>query len=217
MNNNKVKDINKSSLLMDAIKLLLITLIAGLALSTVYEITKAPIAEQQVIKKEKANQAVFADAAGFETDTGLMDLVAGTDLTALSTDYSGITIDEISKALDSDGQLLGYNITVTTTQSYDSSLTLVFGLSKAGMIKGIEFTSLTETAGLGMKAKDAKFKDQFLNKNVTRFTVTKIGAAAEDQIDAISGATITSRAVTNAINAGISFITANAADMGGGQ
>ena len=68
-----------------------------------------------------------------------------------------------------------------------------------------------------MKAADPKFKDQFLNKNVTEFVITKTGAASEDQIDAISGATITSKAVTNAINAGISALTQYAADLGGGQ
>lgn len=217
MKNKKEKDQNKSSLFMDALKLLLITLIAGLALSAVYEVTKAPIAEQKALKKEKANKAVFTDANSFELDEELMTLASEIDLSTLSPDYNGITIDEVSKALDSAGELLGYDIAVTTTQSYDSSLTLVFGYSKDGTIKGIEYISLTETAGLGMKAKDAQFKDQFLNKNVAKFTVTKTGAAADDQIDAISGATITSRAVSNAINAGISFITENAKELGGGQ
>lgn len=208
---------NKSTLIKDAIMLFLITLVSGLALSYVYEITKAPIAEQMVIKKQKANQAVFVDASSFEVDDALISLASGTDLSAISPDYDGITIDEVSKALDSSGALLGYDITVTTTQSYDDSLTLVFGYSKDGTIKGIAFTSLTETAGLGMKAKDPSFKDQFLNKNVTQFKVTKTGASADEEIDAISGATITSRAVTNAVNAGISFITDNATELGGGQ
>jgi electron transport complex protein RnfG len=208
---------NKSTLIKDAIMLFLITLVSGLALSYVYEITKAPIAEQQELKKQKANQAVFTDASSFETDEDLMNLAITTDLTTFSPDYDSITIDEVSKALDPSGTVLGYDITVTTNQSYDDSLTLVFGYSNEGTIKGLEFISLTETAGLGMKAKDAQFKNQFLNKKVSEFTVTKTGAASEDQIDAISGATITSRAVTNAINAGISFITENATDLGGGQ
>lgn len=202
---------------MDAFKLLLITLIAGLALSSVYEITKAPIAEQKALKAQKANQAVFEDASSFETDKEMMNIVSGIDLATLSGDYEGITIDQINKALDADGNVLGYNITVTTTQSYASSLTLVLGYSKDGVIKGVEFTTLKETAGLGMKAKDAKFKDQFLNKNVTQFVVTKTGATSDDQIDAISGATITSRAVSNAINAGIGFVKEFATDLGGGQ
>lgn len=211
------KDKNKSSLIKDAIMLFLITLISGLALSFVYEITKAPIAEQEVLKKQQANQAVFTDASSFEADEELMNIAKTTDLSSLSEAYAGITVDSINKALDSNGELLGYNIMVTTNQGYDDTMTLVFGYAKDGTIKGVEFISLTETAGLGMKAEKPEFKDQFLNKKVAEFTVTKTGAASEDQIDAISGATITSKAVTNAINAGIGFITANSADLGGGQ
>lgn len=212
-----MKKKEKSTLIKDAVILLLITLISGLALSYVYEITKVPIAEQRALKKQKANQAVFVDASFFENDQKLINLAANTDLAALSSDYEGITIDEINKAKDRNGVLLGYNVTVTTTQGYDDSLTLVFGYSLDGTIKGIEYISLTETAGLGMKAQDTKFVNKFLNKKVQHFTVIKAGVAKEDQIDAISGATITTKAVTNAINAGISFITDNVADLGGGQ
>ena len=146
-----------------------------------------------------------------------MAKASGLDLSTLSGDYEGITIDEVSKALDSSGELLGYNISVTTKQSYDDSLSLVFGYSTDGVIQGIEYTSLTETAGLGMKAANPEFKAQFVNKNVAKFSVTKTGATSEDQIDAISGATITTRAVTNAVNAGISFISEYATELGGGQ
>lgn len=209
------KEKKKSTLLRDAIALFLITLISGLALSYVYEITKAPIADQETLKIQKANQAVFVDASTFENDDKLMELAANTDITTLSADYKGITIDTISKAQGSNGEALGYNITVTTTQSYKDSITLIVGLSKEGVIQGIEITSISETAGLGMNATKPSFIDQFLNKTVSQFTVTKLGATSDDQIDALSGATITSRAVTNAVNAGIGFVTENASDMGG--
>ncbi|HHV13318.1 MAG TPA: FMN-binding protein [Clostridiales bacterium] len=208
---------SKDSLIKDAIMLFLITLISGLALSFVFEITKAPIAEQKALKLQKANQAVFVTADSFETDEGLMAKVSGLELGTLDGDYEGITIDEVSKALNSEGELLGYNVSITTKQSYDDSLSLVFGYSKAGVIQGIAFTSLTETAGLGMKAADPAFIGQFLNKDVRKFNVTKTGAASEDQIDAISGATITSRAVANAVNAGISFVTEYSEEFGGGR
>ncbi len=208
---------NKSTLIIDAFLLFLITLISGFALSYVYEITKAPIAEQKELKKQKANQEVFADASSFEPDEDLLNIAAETELTALDPEYDGITIDEINKAVDSAGNVLGYNLIVTTNQSYDSSLTLVFGYSAEGEVKGVSYTSLTETAGLGMKAADAKFKDQFVDKKVSHFEVTKTGSVSEDQIDAISGATVTSKAVTNAINAGTDFINQYAADLGGGR
>jgi electron transport complex protein RnfG len=208
---------NKDSLIKDAIMLFIITLVSGLALSFVFEVTKGPIAEQKVLKLQKANQAVFVSASSFETDEELMTQATGLDLSTLSGDYEGITIDEVSKALDSSGEFLGYNISVTTKQSYDDSLSLVFGYSTDGVIQGLEYTSLTETAGLGMKAADPEFKAQFVNKDVAKFSVTKTGATSEDQIDAISGATITTKAVANAVNAGISFITEYADEFGGGR
>jgi electron transport complex protein RnfG len=212
---DKVK--SKSTLMKDAVALFLITLISGLALSYVYEITKAPIDEQQTIKREKANQAVFVDAVSFEADTALMEQAGDTDLTSLSPDYAGITVEEVSKVLDGAGNTIGYNVTVTTTQSYKDSITLVFGYSKDGTIEGIRIMSISETAGLGMNATKPDFLDQFLNKKTDKFSVTKTGASTEDQIDALSGATITSKAVTNAINAGIGFVKEFALSLGGGQ
>ncbi len=207
----------KSTLIIDALALFLITLVSGLALSYVYEITKAPIADQQEAKRQRANQAVFTSASTFETDEELMSLVAGTDLKTISTEYSGITIDQINKAIDSQGEMLGYNITVTTTQSYKDYITLVVGYSLEGIIQGIELTTITETAGLGMNAQKPEYRTQYLNKNVAKYVVTKTGATSDEQIDALSGATITSRAVTNAVNAGIGFIQQNAKDFGGGE
>lgn len=54
-----------------------------------------------------------------------------------------------------------------------------------------------------MKADTDAFKDQFKNKNVEKFKYTKSGASAEDEIDALSGATITTNAMTNGVNAGL--------------
>lgn len=206
----------KSTLIKDALALFLITLISGLALSYIYELTKAPIEAQAVIKQEKANKAVYAEAASFEKDESLMDKAAAIDLTVYDSEYSGIAIDEISKALDTAGNLIGYDITVTTKQGYKDLITLVFGYSLDGEINGVQIMSINETAGLGMNAAKAEWLGQFMNKKADKFTVTKTGAGAADQIDAISGATITSKAVTNAINAGISFIRDNSPVIKGG-
>ena len=65
---------------------------------------------------------------------------------------------------------------------------------------------INDTPGLGLKAKDAKFKDQYIGTNVDTLTVTKLGASAENEIDAISGATVTSNAVTNAVNTAFYYL-----------
>lgn len=77
------------------------------------------------------------------------------------------------------------------------------GVQNDGTLNGISILSIEETAGLGMKADTDEFKDQFKDKKVEKFTYTKNGAAADDEIDAISGATITTNAMTNGINAGL--------------
>jgi electron transport complex protein RnfG len=207
---------SKSTLLKDAMALFLITLVSGLALSYVYEITKAPIEQQHIEKKLKANQAVFVEADTFTEDEELMALAETTDLVSLNAIYEGVTIDEISKAF-SGSEAIGYNITVTTTTGYKDPITMVIGYSNDRTIQGIEMLSINETAGLGMNADKPEFIGQYVGKAVDQFVVTKTGATEENQIDAISGATITSDAVTNAINAGIGFVTEYATDLGGGQ
>ena len=54
-----------------------------------------------------------------------------------------------------------------------------------------------------MKDKNPDFQEQFKDKKVEKFEYTKTGAASDDQIDAISGATITTNAMTNGVNAGL--------------
>lgn len=210
----KVKQ--KSTLIRDALALFIITLVSGLALSYVYELTKAPIAEQTVIKQEKANKAVYVEAASFEKDEELTEKALASDLTGYNSEYKGITVNSVTKALDNGGNLIGYDVTVTTKQSYKDSITLVFGYSLDGNIKGIQIMTISETAGLGMNATKPEWLGQFLNKKVDKFVVTKTGASADDQIDALSGATITSKAVVNAINAGISFINDASPALKGG-
>ncbi len=207
----------KNRLLFDALALFLITLVSGFGLSYVYEITKEPIAIQAEQKTLKANQAVFPEAATFEEDSELTALLDGMDLVSINGDYTGVTIDSISKAYSSSNEFLGYNITVSTSAGYKNGIQIVYGYSKDGSVKGLEFLAINETAGLGMNAAEPAFKDQYIGKQVQKFVVTKTGAVSEDQIDAISGATITSRAVTNAINAGVEFIRTNSTELGGGQ
>ena len=76
------------------------------------------------------------------------------------------------------------------------------GIQKDGTLNGISILSISETAGLGMKA-ESVLKPQFENKKVANFTYTKSGSTMDSQIDAISGATITTNAVTTAVNAGL--------------
>ena len=86
-----------------------------------------------------------------------------------------------------------------------AAITLIAGLllGAAHQVTLEPIQKLSETAGLGMRADTDAFKNQFKDKNVEAFSYTKSGASADDEIDALSGATLTTNAVTNGVNAGI--------------
>lgn len=188
-----------NKIMKDTLILTIITLVSGLFLGLVYEITKEPIANQQELTKQESYRSVFTDASHFlESDTNVNQINEELKEADLADE-----VDEILIAVDENGENLGYVMKIISNEGYGGNISLVFGIRLDGTVNGIEYLSISETAGLGMKAKDAAFKDQFQNKNVDTFVVSKSGAASENEIDAISGATITSNAVTNGVNAGI--------------
>jgi electron transport complex protein RnfG len=180
--------------------LLAITVVAGLLLGLVYQITKEPIANQEAKAKQEACQEVFADAASFEQEE-----VKTVDEASWSAEgYGQENIDEVMRALDAGGNVLGYVITVTTKEGYGGDIQFALGVRTDGTLNGMSILSISETAGLGMRAEEV-LKPQFADKNVEKFEYTKNGAASDSQIDAISGATITTNAVTNGVNAGLYY------------
>jgi electron transport complex protein RnfG len=180
--------------------LLVITIVAGLLLGLVYQITKEPIANQEEKAKQEACQEVFADAASFEPEE-----VKAVDEASWSAEgYGQESIDEVMRALDASGNVLGYVITVTTKEGYGGDIQFTIGVRMDGTMNGMSILSISETAGLGMRAEEV-LKPQFADKNVEKFEYTKNGAASDSQIDAISGATITTNAVTNGVNAGLYY------------
>ena len=198
----------------DSLILFAITLIAGLLLSGVYAITKNPIAKTQEDKKNEAYQAVFTDAAEF---TEVTDAADAQQILA-DAGYTKDRIDEVKAAMDADGNILGYVMTITSSEAYGGELQLAMGIRMDGTVNGISFLSLSETIGLGMEAKKPEFQEQFAGKQVEQFVYSKTGAAADNEIDALSGATITTNAVTNAVNAGICYagaLGAGSAEQGG--
>lgn len=195
----------KGKIIKDALILCVITLIAGLGLGAVYGITKEPIAKVEYETQQNAYRTVFQDAKEF---VELPDF-SSDEATKIAEDSGieadSVTIDGCVQAVGSDGSLLGYVITVTPHNGYSGDITFSIGVQADGTLNGYSITSINETAGLGMKAKEEAFYSQFENKQVETFTVTKTGSTDDSQIDAISGATITSSAVTNGVNAGLAY------------
>ena len=187
-----------NKILKNTLILTAITLIAGLGLGLVHEITLNPIAQAQEKAKKEAWQAVFPDAKLDEFKETDVDQKAAKQ--AISDLGVNATIDEVCTVGDT-----GYVITTTDKDGYGGDIQVSVGIQSDGTVTGVSFLSISETAGLGMKAKEDSFSSQFAGKQVESFEVTKTGATSDNQIDAISGATITSSAVTSAVNAGLAY------------
>ena len=196
-----------NTILKNTISITLITPVAGLALGVVQDITAGTIAAQAEKSKEEAYKTVFENAAAF-SEYSLDDKGQAEDLVGYLNDngFSAQTIDEIMVAEDASGETLGYAFTITDSEGYGGDIQFAMGVQNDGTLNGISILSISETAGLGMKATTDSFKDQFKNKNVEKFTYTKTGSTSDDQIDAISGATITTNAMTNGVNAGLGAV-----------
>lgn len=191
----------------DAVKLFVITLISGLCLGAVYGMTKTIIEQQQIAAQIETYKVVYPDASDFRNNDELTKTVAdfGNVLAESGPDIGNAGIKSVLEAVDGSGNVIGHMFNVYSKDGYGGEIALSVGVTNEGEITGIGFLTLEETAGLGMKAKEPDFKDQFAGKTADQLVLTKSGASADNEIDAISGATITSTAVTNAVNGALYF------------
>ncbi|HIS51619.1 MAG TPA: RnfABCDGE type electron transport complex subunit D [Candidatus Onthomonas avicola] len=190
-----------------AVILTVITLIAGIALGGVNALTADTIAQRALEESAASYAAVLPEAEEFSYDDTLSGVVESYAETGYGDGaYGNITINEVVVGQDSGGNVAGYAISVTSGDGYDGTITLSVGISSDGVVQGISFTELHETAGMGMRADEDEFKGQFTGVQTDSFTlVPGGGSTAENEIDGISGATVTSAAVVNAVNAALDF------------
>ncbi len=195
-----------------AINLCAITLIAGLALSGVYAMTKDQIAVQQMNANAAAYREVLSEAASFDYDDAITAAVESCEDPYDSSSFGRTVINEVVTGQDESGNVVGYVISVTTHDGFDGDITLAVGMLPDGTVEAISFTELAETAGMGMKADEPAFKEQFNGVLTDSFTLNKSGGSTEDSdIDTISGASTTSGAVVNAVNTALDFFAQNIA------
>ena len=167
-----VKDIAKPALI-----LFIICLITTFALAGTNAITKDKIAEINRQTEENNRQVVLPGATEF----------------AESEDGTYV----IGK---SGGEIAGYVFT-TKTKSYGGDIKVMTGIDKDGKVTGVAIVSISDTPGLGLNAQREDFRNQYLQSAPEDgFTVIKSGSAGDGQINAMTGATITSNAVTACVN-----------------
>lgn len=191
-----------SSILKDALVLFLITVVAGALLGLVNQVTLEPIAKSKQKAKEEAYQVVFADSSKFEENSEINDKLA-------SATFDGAEVTEVLEAKDADGNTLGYVMNLTAKEGYGGDITFTIGVTTEGTMTGLSVLSHSETAGLGANCTTESFQSQFVGLKGPEITYSKEGASADNEFDAISGATITSKALTKAINAGLGFLSEN--------
>ena len=201
-------------LIKDTIIIFLITLVAGGILGFVYELTKTPIEGQKILKQANACAEVFKEW----NENG--ELVSVTELTFDEIDVNEAALEtanenndikasvtEVYEAFDPSGNHYGYVISVTTKEGYGGDIKFYMGITDDGVLKGISILEIHETPGLGMRAEEV-LVPQFKNLTGDEFTVTKTGKVTDTEIDAITSATITSKALTRGVNYGLKYARA---------
>ena len=193
----------KNKFLKNCLALFLITLVAGVSLAFVNEITKEPIAQAQDKARLEAYEVVYPNAK-FETLDNTEEILKNSSASLKKENLSQCTVDDVLKATDESGNTIGYVFSATSPSGYGGDVKVAVGVSnKDNSITGFTVLSHSETAGLGAKATEDEFKSQFIGKSATGINYTKTGASLDSEIDALSGATITSNAVCEAVDSAL--------------
>lgn len=186
----------------DALILTAFTLVLGFVLGLVYGITKEPIAAADMAKAQAAYKEVFETAESFE-EYAAFDKEAAASLMEENGFSDEITAVQVAK--DGSGSDLGYVITVMAKDGSQANITFSVGIANDGTVNGYSITSIAETPGLGDKAKNPDFSGQFAGKQAEKFEIVKQAPASDSEIESISGATITSKAMANGVNACMAY------------
>lgn len=173
--------LNAKTVLAPAAVLLVICILVSAALAGTNLLTRDRIAEAAAKKAEESRMVVLPGAESFEEK---------------GSHYVG---------MDGSGSSIGY-VFETEGKGYGGTVKVMTGISTDGSITGVVILSHSETPGLGANAEKEDFREQYkqpVANNVGGIKVVKFQEPKEGEIQAMTGATITSTAVTNAVNAAI--------------
>ena len=174
------------------LNLLIISAVAALLLALTNSVTASTIAQRNEQANAEARKLVLESAQDFEQVKDVK-----------TNNSKGVEVSEIYEAKDASGNTVGYTLKVLPS-GYGGTIELMVGIDSAkGQVSGINVVSNSETAGLGAKATNPEFSDQYKGKPLEELSVLKNGTPGDTEIKAISGATITSTAVTNGVDAAI--------------
>ncbi len=166
-------------------RLLVFALVAGALLGYVNYITEGPIARQEQKKTVEALSRVMPGIAA--------------EPVALQGPYGSPAVTGVWEARE--GGAVAARAFKVKAAGYGGPLQLIIGLDKNNKVTGLEVLSHAETAGLGAKAAEPGFGERFLGASAP-VAVKKAGAVGEG-VSAITGATITTKAVAAGIDAAV--------------
>ena len=175
----------KEALKLGAILFLITGICVGL-LGTVNQITR-PIIEANNLKIEQDS---------------MKQLLSDADLFTQIDSISDTLVKKVFVATGSD-KVVGYVLNVEP-KGYGGAISLLVGLDQNMTVKGVKILSHSETPGFGANAEKPSFIEQYIGKQ-GNLKVTKT-SPKEDEIQAITGATITSEAITDGVNAAVTFV-----------
>lgn len=183
-----MKDIFKSGLI-----LLIISFVAAMSLALTNEVTKDKIVEQRTMANELAKKEVLPEATRFEDITGEMALEITENFSPIVESYVGY---------DASDAVVGYVFKSKPT-GFGGPLEVVTGINLNSEVTGLRVGSHLETPGLGAKGTNADYYEQYAGKSATEWIGVSKTAATGNDIQAITGATISSDAITVGANASI--------------
>lgn len=160
--------------------LFIITAISAAILAGINDVTAPIIAQNEQIKQEEAMKKVVPLAESFD-----------------KTENEDIFLGKVGD------EVVGYAV-ITRPKGYGDEISMVVGVDAELTVLGIDITSQSETAGLGANCTKDEFKNKFIGKT-KGITVVKNGAK-DNQIDAMTSATITSKAVCEGVNTAIEMV-----------
>ncbi len=177
------------------VKLLLITAIVAALLGGINMVTEPIIAENNEATFQANLKELLPGAESFELDG-----------TKLPEPEAGVKVNGVYCGMAADGTPVGYVADAVCSEGYGGDVVVMTGVDTEGKITKVKVTEMEETPGLGAKCQ-TDWINQYtgLTENIV---VSKNGSAGDNpnKIDAISGATITSKAVTKAVNNSVSAV-----------
>ncbi len=167
---------DKKQILTGITALFAVTLLSGYLLSQVFEVTKPRIDEQKKIEAERLNREIFPEGISFD------------EINEKDLSYTAV--------YDADKSQLG-RIYQIQPSGYGGTITVRVGFNNDLSVKGVRILEHNETPGLGSKITNPAFLEQFKGKSGNELYLKKYNK--DGTLDAVTGATISSKAVSDGI------------------